>query len=64
LVPNDLKFLLTHAGLKMEQDQRKSSLERQIEENLKKVYRRTVEEDVPDRFAELLRQLKEQDDAK
>ncbi len=48
----------------MEQDQRKSSLERQIEENLKKVYRRTVEEDVPDRFAELLRQLKEQDDAK
>ncbi len=42
----------------------KSGLERQIEENLRKVYQKTVEEDVPDRFAELLKQLKEQDDSK
>ena len=45
----------------MERENTKSGLERQIEENLKKVYKKTIEEDVPDRFAELLKQLKEQD---
>ncbi len=48
----------------MQRDQPRSSLERQIEENLRKVYQKTVEEEVPDRFADLLRKLKEQDGAK
>ena len=39
----------------------KSNLEQQIDENLKKVYRKTIEEDVPDRFMDLLAQLKQQE---
>lgn len=39
----------------------KTSLDEQIEENLRKVYQRTLEEDVPDRFMDLLEKLKEQD---
>lgn len=48
----------------MARDKQKSGLERQIEENLRKVYQKTVDEDVPDRFTELLKQLKEQDESK
>jgi hypothetical protein len=48
----------------MSSEKPKSGLERQIEENLRKVYQKTVDEDVPDRFAELLKQLKEQDESK
>jgi len=33
----------------------------QIDENLKRVYNEMLEQDVPDRFEELLRQLREQD---
>ncbi len=33
----------------------------QIDDNLKRVYNEMLEEDVPDRFEELLRQLREQD---
>ena len=33
----------------------------QIDESLKRVYNEMLEEDVPDRFEELLRQLREQD---
>lgn len=40
---------------------RKSGLEEQIEENLRKVYQKTVEEDVPDRFKALLDKLKAQE---
>ncbi len=45
----------------MEQKEPKSNLEWQIDENLRKVYQRTVEEDVPDKFLDLLKQLKDQD---
>ena len=45
----------------MVQDDRKTRLEEQIDENLRRVYRDRLEEDVPDRFRDLLRQLKEQD---
>ncbi|WP_157033285.1 NepR family anti-sigma factor [Loktanella sp. S4079] len=45
----------------MDQNDTKSSLEQQIDENLRKVYQKTVEEHVPDRFMDLLAQLKEQD---
>lgn len=40
-----------------------SSLMRQIDENLRRVYRDEVPGDVPDKFAELLRKLREQDRA-
>ena len=33
----------------------------QIDESLKRVYNEMLEEDVPDRFEELLKQLREQD---
>ncbi|MCR8723862.1 NepR family anti-sigma factor [Frigidibacter sp. ROC022] len=36
-------------------------LERQIVENLRRVYNETLEEAVPERFLDLLRQLKDQD---
>ncbi|WP_368660784.1 NepR family anti-sigma factor [Paracoccus sp. (in: a-proteobacteria)] len=36
-------------------------MEQQIDENLKRVYDQDVNEQVPDRFLDLLRQLKEQD---
>ena len=45
----------------MVQNQKKSSIRRQIDENLRRVYEETLEEGVPDRFAELLNQLAEQD---
>ncbi|MCW8844066.1 MAG: NepR family anti-sigma factor [Rhodobacteraceae bacterium] len=40
-----------------------SRLEEQIDENLKKVFKRDTAEPVPDRFAQLLKQLKEQEQA-
>lgn len=42
----------------------KSSLERQIDENLRKVYQQAIQEEVPDRFKDLLSRLKEQDSQK
>lgn len=45
----------------MAREKPKTSLDEQIEENLRKVYQRTLEEDVPDRFMDLLEKLKEQD---
>jgi hypothetical protein len=44
----------------MTQDDRKTRLDQQIDENLRKVYQRTLEEEVPDRFHDLLRKLREQ----
>lgn len=38
-----------------------SPLEDQIAENLRRVYRQRQEEEVPDRFLDLLRMLKDQD---
>jgi hypothetical protein len=45
----------------MDQDGPKTSLEEQIEENLRKVYQKTLEEQVPDRFMDLLEKLRQQD---
>jgi len=39
----------------------KPPLEEQITENLRRVYQQRVEEEVPDRFRDLLRMLREQD---
>lgn len=38
-----------------------SPIEDQISENLRRAYRQRVEEEVPDRFRDLLQMLKEQD---
>jgi hemerythrin-like domain-containing protein len=46
--------MLEHMG----KDVEKSSLHQQIDENLKRVYKETLEEDVPDRFRALLEELR------
>ncbi|MDF0595634.1 NepR family anti-sigma factor [Psychromarinibacter halotolerans] len=45
----------------MDQERDQTHLEQQIDDNLRKVFQRTEKEEVPDRFAALLQQLKEQD---
>ena len=45
----------------MGRDSKSSSVDRQIDENLRKVYQKTIDEQLPDRFTELLKQLKDQD---
>ena len=45
----------------MKQSSEKSSLQAQIDDNLKRVYQEALEQDVPDRFKELLQKLKEKD---
>ncbi|MCB1331493.1 MAG: RNA polymerase subunit sigma-70 [Maritimibacter sp.] len=45
----------------MTQKHEPSPLEEQIAENLQRAYRQRAEEEVPDRFRDLLRMLKEQD---
>lgn len=42
-------------------DENKPTVERQIDENLRRVYQQMVDESVPDKFMQLLQQLKEQD---
>lgn len=44
----------------MAQDDHKTRLDEQIDENLRKVYQKTLEEEVPERFHDLLRKLREQ----
>ncbi|NNK15920.1 MAG: regulator [Sulfitobacter sp.] len=41
---------------------KKDDRERAIDENLKKVFDQTLDEGIPDRFKDLLSQLKQQDD--
>ena len=48
----------------MAHDQPSTKRDDVIDENLKKVYRDMLEQDVPDRFLDLLSQLKEQEEAK
>ncbi|WP_126975227.1 NepR family anti-sigma factor [Frigidibacter oleivorans] len=40
------------------------TVERQIDENLRRVYQQMVDEEVPDKFMQLLQKLKEQDPSK
>ena len=42
------------------EDRRRAAVEKQIDENLKRVYEQDITNDVPDRFMELLQKLKEQ----
>ena len=46
--------------VEMAQDDKKKRWDEQIDENLRKVYQSTLEEEVPDRFHALLRKLREQ----
>lgn len=53
-------------GLRMTQDEQtkkrhKQGLNNQIDENLRRVYQAALEEDVPDRFKELLDRLRQQE---
>jgi hypothetical protein len=53
-------------GLRMTQDEqtnkrRKQGLNHQIDENLRCVYQTALEEDVPDRFKDLLDRLRQQE---
>jgi hypothetical protein len=41
-------------------DRRKAAVEKQIDENLRRVYEQDVTEQIPDRFLALLEQLREQ----
>ena len=50
--------------MEMVQDDENRRLDRQIDENLRKVYQKTLEEEVPERFHLLLRKLREQGEAK
>ena len=43
------------------EERKKAALEKQIDENLKRVYQQDAEEEVPDRFLALLQQLREQE---
>lgn len=45
----------------MPEDQKKSRLTEQIDENLKRVYDEILKEEVPDRFKQLLAQLKDKE---
>lgn len=47
----------------MASSQKKTS-QMQIDENLKKVYQEVLEDEIPDRFRDLLAQLRQQDRAK
>ncbi len=40
---------------------RQAEIEKQIDENLRRVYEQDATEEVPDRFLDLLRQLREQE---
>ncbi|RJL21311.1 NepR family anti-sigma factor [Paracoccus siganidrum] len=42
-------------------DRRKAAIEKQIDENLKRVYEQDATSEIPDRFLELLDKLKKQD---
>ena len=43
------------------EERKKAALDKQIDENLKRVYQQAAEEEVPDRFLALLQQLREQE---
>lgn len=43
------------------EERRHAAVEKQIDENLKRVYEQDATEQIPDRFLELLKQLREQD---
>ena len=64
LVPGLRKNQNQLSGIQlMSKDNKTSSVMRQIDENLRRVYFENQEDDVPDRFKQLLSKLKEQEQA-
>lgn len=45
----------------MKNDHRKPSVQQEIDDNLKKVYEQALQEDIPDRFRDLLAQLRDRE---
>ncbi len=45
----------------MNETEDKARLQAQIDENLKRVYQEALEQDVPDRFKDLIEQLRQKD---
>ncbi|QDC09990.1 hypothetical protein FHY55_12375 [Oceanicola sp. D3] len=48
-------------AMKEQQKEAGDGLRRQIDENLRRVFQAQVEEDVPDRFTDLINRLRQQD---
>lgn len=48
-------------AMKEQQKEATDGLRRQIDENLRRVFQAQVEEDVPDRFTDLINRLRQQD---
>lgn len=48
----------------MKQDNDRSKLQAQIDENLKRVYQEVLQEEIPDRFKDLLEQLRRKEEIK
>ncbi len=55
-----MKKLTGHVHL-MKQNSETAKLQAQIDENLKKVYQEALEEKIPDRFKDLLEQLRQKE---
>lgn len=47
--------------MEVSREKPKSRVDQQIDENLRRVFEDVAKEDVPDRFKQLLKQLKEKD---
>jgi len=65
-VPSKLKFHGKSYGVACAMTKKNISknVEHQIDENLRRVFQDKLEEDVPDRFKELLEKLKQQEQQK
>ncbi|WP_241559897.1 NepR family anti-sigma factor [Solirhodobacter olei] len=50
--------------VKMSKEPERSNLRRQIDENLKRAYEKELERDVPDRFRQLLEELRQKEATK
>lgn len=48
----------------MSENKRQTIVEKQIDENLRRVYEQAIKEEIPDRLLQLLEQLKAQDKMK
>jgi hypothetical protein len=55
---------ITYGGAMTERSDGKKRSQKEIDESLKRVYQDMIEDEVPDRFKDLLRQLREQDGEK
>lgn len=64
MVPKDTDFFTQGVTFHMPQDKGKSRGQDTIDENLKRVYQDALKEELPDRFHQLLNQLKAQDTTK